>query len=72
MVENSRLSQKQRRHGEKNMGSKRLLSAKSKWDKNQHVIFLWQKGQIYESIQFLLYKYKAVNLNIDFGFNYKL
>lgn len=37
-----------------------------------NIIIFLKKNQIYKFIYFLLYKYKTIDLNIDFKFNNKI
>lgn len=72
MARNSRSSQEHRGHDENGIGQGSLLSAKSKWDKNHQIVFLWPRGQTRESTYFLSYNCHTANLGIDSEFNYEL
>lgn len=53
------------------MGQEGSLLAKSKWNKNQNIIFLRLGSLLYTSTHFLSYDCQAAHLGINSRFNYE-
>lgn len=55
IARNRKSSQEYKKHNKKNISLKGSLLAKSKEDKNQYIISLLERSQVYEFIHFFSY-----------------